>query len=92
MSSGGAEIGPWILIGPDNGLLSAIASDWPVRQIVTLTNSKWWNSTVSTAFHGRDIMVLVAATIPGGFPLSELRETQRELAPSPLSLIQVSTT
>jgi S-adenosylmethionine hydrolase len=87
-----AEIGPWILIGPDNGLLSALASDWPVRQIVKLTNPKWWNSTVSPTFHGRDIMVPVAATIAGGVSLSELGEPQSELAPSPISLMQVSAT
>ncbi|MCY3012046.1 MAG: SAM-dependent chlorinase/fluorinase [Planctomycetota bacterium] len=84
-----AQIGPWILIGPDNGLLSAIASDWPVGQIVKLTNSRLWNSTVSPTFHGRDIMVPVAATIAGGVSLSELGEPQCGLAPSPISPIQV---
>ena len=84
-----AEIGPWILIGPDNGLLSAIASDWPVGQIVKLTNSKWWNSTVSPTFHGRDIMVPVAASIAGGVSLLELGEPQSELSPSPISPIQI---
>jgi S-adenosylmethionine hydrolase len=76
-------IRPWITLTTDFG------SSFYVGQIVKLTNSRLWNSTVSPTFHGRDIMVPVAATIAGGVSLSELGEPQCGLAPSPISPIQV---
>lgn len=56
-------IRPWITLTTDFG------SSFYVGQIVKLTNSRLWNSTVSPTFHGRDIMVPVAATIAGSFPI-----------------------
>ena len=63
---------PWLLVGPDNGLL------WPAAQAggglaeaVEISASPWRREPVSATFHGRDVFAPVAARLAGGAALGE---------------------
>lgn len=59
-------------IAPDNGLLTGVFDRWPEAAAVTLTNVKYRRATVSSTFHGRDVMAPAAAHLVSGVPLVEL--------------------
>jgi len=67
------------LVGPDNGLFTAVLEHFPVRRAVRLTNERYFRSEVSPTFHGRDIFAPVAAHIAAGTPLAELGEQTEDL-------------
>jgi hypothetical protein len=56
-----------MLVGPDNGLLTAAADVLGgVTHAVELTNPAWYNGRVSATFHGRDIFAPAAARLALG--------------------------
>lgn len=64
-------------VGPDNGLFTAIVADARTRwadhvQVVELNDPRFWLSSVSATFHGRDIFAPVAARIATGTPLRDM--------------------
>jgi S-adenosylmethionine hydrolase len=56
----------YFFIGPDNGLFSLVAQRDKVRQVVALTNKKYFLHQISTTFHGRDIFAQVAGHLSLG--------------------------
>ena len=56
----------YFFIGPDNGLFTLALLTEKVRQVIALTNSKFFLPRVSTTFHGRDIFAPVAAHLSLG--------------------------
>ena len=70
------RLGVHFFVGPDNGLFTpmmeeAEKNDWP-REVVHLTNAKYWLPQVSHTFHGRDIFAPAAAHLAKGVPLADL--------------------
>ncbi len=61
-----AEIGDQRFVAPDNGLLSLLARQQPVGVVIGLDVPEYWQREVSATFHGRDIMVSVAAHLARG--------------------------
>lgn len=61
-----------LLVGPDNGLFTAVLEHFPLRRAVRLTNTRYFRPHVSPTFHGRDIFAPIAAHLAAGAPLSEL--------------------
>lgn len=62
----------YIILCPDNGLLSLLLEKSLPLECVELSNSHYHLPLVSTTFHGRDIFAPAAAHIALGTPLSEL--------------------
>src|SRR6266568_2170630 len=61
-----------MLVGPDNGLLTAAADALGgARAAVRLTDATWFLPNVSMTFHGRDIFAPVAARLAAGVPLAD---------------------
>src|ERR671932_2200961 len=61
-----------ILVGPDNGLLTAAAERFGgVAQAVEVTRSPHRLEPASATFHGRDLFAPVAAHLAPGAPLAE---------------------
>ncbi len=61
-----------MLVGPDNGLLTAAADALGgARAAVRLTDATWFLPDVSMTFHGRDIFAPVAARLAAGVPLAD---------------------
>lgn len=61
------------LVGPDNGLFSAVLERFPAIAAVELNQPKYWHSAQPSAtFHGRDIFAPVAAHLSGGLPLEAM--------------------
>lgn len=59
-------------VSPDNGLLTRPALRYELSETVHVTNPEFWRTTISSTFHGRDIMAPVAAHLSLGVPLSQL--------------------
>ncbi len=74
-----ARIGSQQYVAPDNGLLSLLASRAKPSKIVTLDEPRFWRPTVSSTFHGRDMMAPVAARLSLGLEPDQLGRPVREL-------------
>jgi len=61
-----------IFIAPDNGVLSLILKNEETKEIIEITNEKYFLKPVSDTFHGRDIFSPVAAYLSKGIPLRNL--------------------
>jgi S-adenosylmethionine hydrolase len=66
------EAGEALFVGPDNGVLTGVLQISTVHRGVELTARRFWRSTVSNTFHGRDIFAPVAAHLSRGVDLAEL--------------------
>jgi S-adenosyl-L-methionine hydrolase (adenosine-forming) len=67
-----ARIGSQQYLAPDNGLLSRLVERTPPAKIFCITESQYWLETVSTTFHGRDILAPVAARLSLGLAPEQL--------------------
>jgi len=56
----------YFFVGPDNGLFTLVAQREKVKQVVVLTQQKYFLPKVSMTFHGRDIFAPVAAHLSLG--------------------------
>ena len=56
----------YFFVGPDNGLFTIALERESVKQVVVLTNQKFFLSEISSTFHGRDIFAPVAAYLSLG--------------------------
>lgn len=81
------ETRDFLLVGPDNGLLSLAAERSPVRRVVHLDRPEHFLSTTSRTFHARDVFAPVAALAASGLPLtrlgSEVENFERLSLPAP---------
>ena len=59
-------------VAPDNGVLSLLIEEADVADLVKITNSNFFLSSVSNTFHGRDIIAPVGAHIAQGVELQRL--------------------
>jgi S-adenosylmethionine hydrolase len=74
-----AEIAQRHYIAPDNGLLDLLARRTVPTRIVAVTDPAFWAESVSSTFHGRDIMAPVAARLSLGLDPGRLGTPLREL-------------
>jgi S-adenosylmethionine hydrolase len=58
----------YLFVGPDNGLFTLVAKRESVKQVIDLTNKKYFLPQINTTFHGRDIFAPVAAYLSLGIP------------------------
>jgi len=56
----------YFFVGPDNGLFTLVAHRDKIKQVVVLTNKKYFLPKVSRTFHGRDLFAPVAAYLSLG--------------------------
>jgi S-adenosylmethionine hydrolase len=61
-----------LVIAPDNGIISLVHRDGQLQELRIVENRQYFAGTLSTTFHGRDIMAPVAAHITNGTRLSDL--------------------
>jgi S-adenosylmethionine hydrolase len=62
------------MVGPDNGVFSAVLARHPMRRAVALTAERYHLKPTSHTFHGRDIFAPAAGQLAHGLPLQELGE------------------
>ena len=55
------QLGDWYFVNPDNGLLTLVLEREKLKQVIQVTESRYWLSPISSTFHGRDIMSPTAA-------------------------------
>ncbi len=67
-----ADIGDYRLVGPDNGLFSAVFDERPPLAVVELTERKYARPTISRTFEGRDRFAPAAAWLAQGVMLPSL--------------------
>jgi len=66
------ETKDYLFLVPDNGLLSFIVQEERPKSIIRVTNSKFFLSSPSNTFHGRDIFAPVAAHLSLGVKPQQL--------------------
>jgi S-adenosyl-L-methionine hydrolase (adenosine-forming) len=66
------EMQGYIIVTPDNGLLSFILKTSTPDRIFRVENRALMNPTVAPTFHGRDVFAPVAARLAAGLPLEEV--------------------
>ncbi|MDO4629585.1 MAG: SAM-dependent chlorinase/fluorinase [Planctomycetia bacterium] len=54
---------PQILLVPDNGLITILEKSYPIRRTFSLESAYTWRTSVSSTFHGRDILAPTAARL-----------------------------
>lgn len=81
------ESNNYILIGPDNGVLTLLAERDGVKRVFEITNSAYMLGDLSYTFHGRDVFAPVAAYVSKGIPLESVG---KELKWDQLVKIEVS--
>lgn len=89
-----ARIGTAYFVAPDNGLLFPLIEDARAKglpvEIYALDQQKYWLSTPSASFHGRDIFAPIAAHLANGLPIDRLGTLADD--PAPLQLSQPTPT
>ncbi|MDP9376709.1 MAG: SAM-dependent chlorinase/fluorinase [Actinomycetota bacterium] len=76
-----------VLVGPDNGLLTAAADVFGgVVEAVEITHSPWRLEPVSATFHGRDVFAAVAARLAAG---GDLSRAGRDFDPDALERLEL---
>jgi S-adenosylmethionine hydrolase len=65
-----AEIGGYLFVAPDNGVLTAVIDEHPARRVVELTERKYARPTMSRTFEGRDRFAPAAAWLAKGIDLA----------------------
>jgi hypothetical protein len=61
-----------VFLAPDNGVLSWAGRHAPAIQCTQLSETRFWLSSVSATFHGRDILAPVAAHLSSGLAINQL--------------------
>jgi S-adenosyl-L-methionine hydrolase (adenosine-forming) len=68
-------------IGPDNGLLSLVATNPPPDRMIAIIDRPLGRNETSYTFHGRDVMAPVAARIAMGVDPASFGQVTREMVP-----------
>ncbi len=69
------EVGPAILLGPDNGLLApAVAMLGGAERVISLTNTQYQLPSPGPTFAGRDVLAPAVGHLAAGVALGELGE------------------
>ncbi len=77
----------YFFVGPDNGIFSWI--DKPFKQIIHLTNSKFFLNPVSATFQARDIFAPVAAYLSLGVKIDEFGKAIKKISRLEIPKVQI---
>jgi S-adenosyl-L-methionine hydrolase (adenosine-forming) len=67
-----ADVGDYRFVAPDNGVLSVVLDQTPLKLAVELTERKYARPTISKTFEGRDRFAPAAAWLANGVQLTAL--------------------
>jgi S-adenosyl-L-methionine hydrolase (adenosine-forming) len=67
-----ADSGDYKFVAPDNGVLTAVVDEHPLKRVVELTERRYARPTVSRTFEGRDRFAPAAAWLAKGIELVAL--------------------
>jgi hypothetical protein len=87
------ETPAWTFVGPDNGVLALATQDaqqtWGQQvRMIELTNQRFWRSSLSATFHGRDLFAPIAAHIAAGVQFDTLGRPLDALVPAGMQVVQ----
>ncbi|MHC4325582.1 MAG: SAM hydrolase/SAM-dependent halogenase family protein [Planctomycetota bacterium] len=66
------QVSQHVFVAPDNGVLTLLFEAESVEALIRVENSQYFLRSISTTFHGRDIIAPVAAHIASGVALSQI--------------------
>ncbi len=75
-------------IAPDNGLISWVEQNEPIKEVRYIENSKLFLKDISATFHGRDIIAPVAGEIANGLNEEEIGPITSEYVQNPFPQAQ----
>lgn len=82
------EAGDWRFVAPDNGLLTLVLRDLPVKKAVELTERRYARPTISRTFEGRDRFAPAAAWLAKGTAITALGRPAHDLVTLDLPTVQ----
>jgi len=71
-------------IAPDNGVLSYIYREEPLKEVVAITSERYFLPSISSTFHGRDIFAPVAGWLSTGIDPLKFGEPVQDYVRLPL--------
>jgi S-adenosyl-L-methionine hydrolase (adenosine-forming) len=74
-----AEAGEWKFVAPDNGVLTLVTRETPVKVAVELTERRYARPTISRTFEGRDRFAPAAAWLAKGTKMTALGRPAHDL-------------
>ena len=90
------KAGEQFFVGPDNGIFTYIYDREPSHQVVHITADKYFRSSPSSTFHGRDIFAPVAAALSKGLKpkklgprITDTVRLKNSLTPEVLKIIHI---
>lgn len=60
------ESGDYRFLAPDNGLMKYVLGETPAKRVIDISNAAYFLPSISSTFHGRDILSPVAAELSKG--------------------------
>jgi hypothetical protein len=68
----------FFFVGPDNGVFSFVYQNERIKEMIVLSNKKYFLAELSSTFHARDVFAPVAAYLSLGVDLKEFGNTAKE--------------
>ena len=80
-----AVVDDGLFVLPDNGMITLVARETPIRAAYAITNRIYMRDTISRTFHGRDVFAPVAAHLSLGRPAESVGPLLEDLVRLPYS-------
>ena len=84
-----AQVDSYYCVGPDNGVFGYLFEESPPREVILLTEEKYFLQKISHTFHGRDIFAPTAAHVANGVALRKLGVPIENYVPLPFPKARV---
>lgn len=82
------EAGDWRFVAPDNGVLTLVVRETPVKTAVELTERRYARPTISRTFEGRDRFAPAAAWLAKGTNMTALGRPAHDLVQLDLPVLE----
>jgi len=82
------EAGDWKFVAPDNGVLTLVLRETPVKTAVELTERRYARPTISRTFEGRDRFAPAAAWLAKGTNMTALGRPAHDLVQMDLPVVE----
>lgn len=82
------EAGDWKFVAPDNGVLTLVVRETPVKTAVELTERRYARPTISRTFEGRDRFAPAAAWLAKGTAMTALGRPAHALVELDLPMLE----
>jgi hypothetical protein len=80
----------YYFVAPDNGVLAPVLRDEPLKEIIEITNERYFLKPVSCTFHGRDIFAPISAYLSKGESPAKFGRAVKSFRPLDLPAVKIN--